>query len=72
MADRDAATLRVIEELKRIYKTKIMPLEQVSITYLSRMLFLCLSSPLPHFSLSKIIFLMKSNSYTDTTYFTVP
>jgi hypothetical protein len=29
MADRDAATLRVIEELKRIYKTKIMPMEQL-------------------------------------------
>lgn len=29
MADRDAATLRVIEELKRIYKTKILPLEQL-------------------------------------------
>jgi hypothetical protein len=29
MADRDAATLRVIEELKRIYKSKIMPLEQL-------------------------------------------
>ena len=27
--DRDAATLRVIEELKRLYKTKIMPLEQL-------------------------------------------
>eukprot|EP01041_Mallomonas_annulata_P010242 gene10242-21360_t len=27
--DRDAATMRVIEELKRIYKTKIMPLEQM-------------------------------------------
>jgi hypothetical protein len=24
---RDAATMRVIEELKRLYKTKIMPLE---------------------------------------------
>ena len=29
MADRDAATMRVIEELKRLYKTKIMPLEQL-------------------------------------------
>ena len=27
--DRDAATLRVIEELKRLYKTKILPLEQL-------------------------------------------
>jgi hypothetical protein len=27
MADRDSATMRVIEELKRIYKTKLMPLE---------------------------------------------
>mmetsp|Transcript_33106 Transcript_33106/g.33711 ORF Transcript_33106/g.33711 Transcript_33106/m.33711 type:complete len:528 (+) Transcript_33106:87-1670(+) len=27
--DRDAATMRVIEELKRLYKTKIMPLEQL-------------------------------------------
>jgi hypothetical protein len=25
---RDAATMRVIEELKRLYKQKIMPLEQ--------------------------------------------
>lgn len=25
---RDAATIRVIEELKRLYKTKILPLEQ--------------------------------------------
>lgn len=29
MVERDAATMRVIEELKRIYKTKIMPLEQL-------------------------------------------
>jgi len=29
MSDRDAATLRVIEELKRIYKTKILPLEKL-------------------------------------------
>lgn len=29
MADRDAATMRVIEELKRIYKTKILPLEKM-------------------------------------------
>lgn len=29
MADRDAATMRVIEELKRIYKTKILPLEKL-------------------------------------------
>jgi len=28
-ADRDAATLRVIEELKRIYRAKILPLEQL-------------------------------------------
>lgn len=28
-ADRDAATMRVIEELKRLYKTKIKPLEQL-------------------------------------------
>lgn len=27
--DRDAATMRVIEELKRLYKTKILPLEQM-------------------------------------------
>jgi GTPase SAR1 family protein len=27
--ERDAATLRVIEELKRLYKTKILPLEQL-------------------------------------------
>ena len=27
--DRDAATMRVIEELKRLYKTKIKPLEQL-------------------------------------------
>lgn len=27
--ERDAATLRVIEELKRLYKTKILPLEQM-------------------------------------------
>jgi EH domain-containing protein 1 len=27
--ERDAATMRVIEELKRLYKTKILPLEQV-------------------------------------------
>jgi hypothetical protein len=27
-ADRDAATLRVIEELKRLYRSKILPLEQ--------------------------------------------
>lgn len=27
--DRDAATMRVIEELKRLYKTKILPLEQL-------------------------------------------
>lgn len=26
--DRDAATMRVIEELKRLYKTKLLPLEQ--------------------------------------------
>ena len=26
--DRDAATMRVIEELKRLYKTKILPMEQ--------------------------------------------
>ena len=29
MGDRDAATMRVIEELKRIYKSKIMPLEKL-------------------------------------------
>ena len=29
MVDRDAATLRVIEELKRLYKIKILPLEQM-------------------------------------------
>lgn len=29
MADRDAATMRVITELKRIYNTKILPLEQL-------------------------------------------
>lgn len=29
MADRDAATSRVIEELKRIYNRKILPLEQL-------------------------------------------
>ena len=29
MSDRDAATMRVIEELKRIYKSKIMPLEKL-------------------------------------------
>ena len=28
IVDRDAATMRVIEELKRLYKVKIMPLEQ--------------------------------------------
>jgi len=27
--DRDALTMRVIEELKRLYKTKILPLEQL-------------------------------------------
>ena len=27
--ERDAATQRVIEELKRLYKTKILPLEQM-------------------------------------------
>jgi hypothetical protein len=27
--ERDAATMRVIEELKRLYKTKILPLEQM-------------------------------------------
>lgn len=31
LTDRDAATMRVIEELKRIYKSKILPLER---TYL--------------------------------------
>jgi EH domain-containing protein 1 len=29
MSDRDASTMRVIEELKRIYKTKILPLEKL-------------------------------------------
>jgi hypothetical protein len=29
MSDRDAATLRVIEELKRIYKIKLLPLERM-------------------------------------------
>lgn len=29
MGDRDAATMRVIEELKRIYKTKLLPLEKM-------------------------------------------
>ena len=29
MADRDASTLRVLEELKRLYKTKILPFEQL-------------------------------------------
>lgn len=29
MSDKDASTIRVIEELKRIYKTKIMPLEKM-------------------------------------------
>ena len=29
MADKDAATLRVISELKRIYNTKIMPMERL-------------------------------------------
>ena len=27
--ERDAATMRVIDELKRLYKTKILPLEQL-------------------------------------------
>ena len=29
LTDRDAATMRVIEELKRIYKSKILPLEKM-------------------------------------------
>lgn len=29
LTDRDAATMRVIEELKRIYKSKILPLERM-------------------------------------------
>jgi polynucleotide 5'-kinase involved in rRNA processing len=29
MSDKDASTIRVIEELKRIYKTKILPLEKM-------------------------------------------
>lgn len=40
MADRDAATLRVIEELKRIYKTKIMPVEQLSVALQPLLLYL--------------------------------
>lgn len=29
IAERDVATMRVIDELKRLYKTKILPLEQL-------------------------------------------
>ena len=29
MTERDASTMRVLEELKRIYKTKILPLEKL-------------------------------------------
>ena len=45
--DRDAATLRVIEELKRLYKAKIFPLEKE----------VCISLSFSHYCALKLFFL---------------